>query len=156
VLDAVLTRAPGREQCHELRTADLATADGRRYLSGRGHAVLRQGHAAVHACQDQSLRVIGDGAAWIRTVYRAYLAAAPGAEMVLDWYHLTLTCREVARAIHPALWPRALATPARRLRQNWAHSLARRLVVWYLWGDHPAARGESTHALPTMRVVRDV
>jgi hypothetical protein len=66
VLDEVLTPAPGREQFHELRTAYLATAQGRRYLSGRGYACLRQVHAAVHACVERSLLVVADGPAWIR------------------------------------------------------------------------------------------
>jgi hypothetical protein len=133
VLDEVLTRATGRDQFHELRTAYLATADGRRYLSGRGHALLRQVHAAVHACQGHSLLVIGDGASWIRTFYQDYLSATPGAEMVLDWYHLTLKCREAARAIHPTLAPRA--------------RVLRRLFRW-LW------RGEVRRALQVLQRTR--
>ena len=88
VLDEVLTPASGPAQFHDLRTAYLATADGRRYLSGRGAAFLRQVHAAVHACHEQSLLVVADGASWIRTFYRDHLASVPGAQMLLDWHHL--------------------------------------------------------------------
>jgi len=66
VLDEVLTRAPGQGQFQELRTACLLTADGRRYLSGRGLPFLRQVYAAVQTCCDQSLLVVADGAGWIR------------------------------------------------------------------------------------------
>ncbi len=78
VLDEVLTRAQGQGQFHELRTACLLTADTRRYLSGRGSAFLRQVQAAVTACVDQSLLVVADGASWIRTFYRDYLADLAG------------------------------------------------------------------------------
>jgi hypothetical protein len=46
-------------------------------------ALLRQ-----HAGVDRSLLVVADGAAWIRTFYRDYLARLPQAEMLLDWHHL--------------------------------------------------------------------
>jgi len=49
-LDEVLTRAPGRDQHQELRTACLLSTTHRRYVSGVGLALLRQVHAAVHAC----------------------------------------------------------------------------------------------------------
>jgi hypothetical protein len=96
-LDEVLTRAPGRGQHQELRTACLLSATSRRYFSGVGVTLLRQVHAAVHACHDRSLLVVGDGASWIRTFFRDHLASFPGAEMVLDWYHLVR--QEVARVI---------------------------------------------------------
>jgi hypothetical protein len=73
-LDEVLTPAPGQDQWHELRTACLLTTAGRRYLSGRGLALLRQVHAAVHACCGPSFLLVADGAAWIRSFYRDYLA----------------------------------------------------------------------------------
>ncbi len=41
VLDEVLTPAPGHGQTNDLRTACLLTADGCRYLSGRGIPFLR-------------------------------------------------------------------------------------------------------------------
>ena len=69
VLDEVLTRAPEYGQSHELRTACLLTTDTRRYLSGRGIAFLRQVQVAVSTCVEQSLLVVADGAAWIRTFY---------------------------------------------------------------------------------------
>ena len=51
--DEVLTpaREPGR--CHEVRTACLLTADGRRYLCGTGGPFLAQVLAAVRACDDR-------------------------------------------------------------------------------------------------------
>jgi hypothetical protein len=49
-LDGVLTRAPGRDQHQELRTACLLSTTRQRYVSGVGLALLRQVHAAVHAC----------------------------------------------------------------------------------------------------------
>jgi len=42
----------------------------------------------VQTCCDQSLLVVADGAGWIRTFFRDYLAHLPQAEMVLDWHHL--------------------------------------------------------------------
>jgi hypothetical protein len=61
----------------------------------------------VHACVKRSLLVVADGAAWIRTFYRDYLARLPEAEMLLDWHHLAQKCRELARNITPERWPRA-------------------------------------------------
>jgi hypothetical protein len=87
VLDEVLTHAPGQGHSQELRTACLLTAHTRRYLSGRGSAFLRQVQAAVFTCFDQSLLVVADGASWIRTFYRDYLAALPQTELLLDWHH---------------------------------------------------------------------
>ncbi len=84
VLDEVLAPAPGPGHSHELRTACLLTADGRRYLSGRGAAFLRQVRAAVQTCVDQSLLVVADGASWIRAFFQEHLARYPQAEMVLD------------------------------------------------------------------------
>jgi len=88
VLDEVLTPAPGHGQTNELRTACLLTADGCRYLSGRGIPFLRQVQAAVQTCYDQSLLVVADGAGWIRTFYRDHLAHLPKTELLLDWHHL--------------------------------------------------------------------
>jgi hypothetical protein len=125
VLDEVLTRAPGQGQFHELRTACLLTTETRRYLSGRSYALLRQVDAAVHACAEQSLLVVADGASWIRTFYRDYLADVPGAELILDWHHLAKKCRELAHTICP--------DPAARLL------LLRRLFRWLWAGDVPRA-----------------
>ena len=98
-LDEVLTpaREPGR--FHELRTACLATTEGRRYLSGTGDAFLVQVLAAVRTCYDRSLLVLADGARWIRAFYRDYLAPLPQATMLLDWHHLKHKCHEVAGRI---------------------------------------------------------
>ena len=128
VLDEVLTRAPGHGQFHELRTACLLTSDTRRYLSGRGSAFLRQVQAAVTACVDQSLLVVADGASWIRTFYRDYLADLPGAELLLDWHHLAKKCRELARLICPDPLPRGLLL-RRLFRWLWAGDVARAVGV---------------------------
>jgi hypothetical protein len=134
VLDEVLTRAPDQGQFHELRTACLLTTETRRYLSGRGAVFLRQVDAAVHACCDRSLLVVADGASWIRSFYRDYLATVPGAEMVLDWYHLAKKCRELARLICP--------DPAARLL------LLRRLFRWLWGGDVARAVGVLARVRP--------
>jgi hypothetical protein len=123
-LDEVLTPAPGRGQHQELRTACLLSDSRRRYFSGVGLALLRQVHAAVHACHDQSLVVVGDGASWIRTFFRDHLAAFPGAEMVLDWYHLARKCRELAARICPAEAARARLL-RRVLRALWGGQVSR-------------------------------
>jgi len=127
VLDEVLTRAPEQGQFHELRTACLLTTDTRRYLSGRGSAFLRQVEAAVTACVDQSLLVVADGAAWIRTFFQESLAALPQAELLLDWHHLAQKCRDRARQICPDRAARAL--------------LLRRLFRWLWVGDVARAVG---------------
>lgn len=62
VLDEVLAPAPGQGSFHKLRTACLRTADGHCYLSGTGVTFLLQVRAAVHACIDRSLLVLGAGA----------------------------------------------------------------------------------------------
>jgi hypothetical protein len=121
VLDEVLTRAREQDQFHELRTACLLTAEGRRYLSGRGPGFLRQARAAVQACCARSLLVVGDGASWIRTFFQDQLAAFPQAEMLLDWYHLAKKCRELAARICP--------------EQDRRRLLVRR-VLRALWGGH--------------------
>jgi len=128
VLDEVLTRAPGQGQFQELRTACLLTADGRRYLSGRGIPFLRQVYAAVQTCCDQSLLVVADGAGWIRTFFRDYLALLPQAEMVLDWHHLAQKCRDLVRAICPAHAQRVKLLH-RLLRWLWAGNVPRALRV---------------------------
>ena len=85
VLDEVLTPAQEPDTVHELRTACLLTADGRRSLSGTGRPFLRQVTAAVQACCTRSLLVVADGAGWIRSYFRDHLAICPQATMLLDW-----------------------------------------------------------------------
>jgi hypothetical protein len=128
VLDEVLTRAPGQGRFHELRTACLLTTETRRYLSGRGCALLRQVEAAVHACAEQSLLVVADGASWIRTFFRDSLANVPRAEMLLDWHHLAQKCRELARPISPDQTSRLLLL-RRLFRWLWAGDVARAMGV---------------------------
>jgi hypothetical protein len=129
VLDEVLTPGAGQNTHHELRTACLLTAQTRRYLSGRGLPFLRQVEAAVAACVDQSLLVVADGAAWIRTFYRDHLAPLPVAtEMLLDWHHLAQKCRDLARRICPDQARRALLL-RRLFRWLWAGDVARAVRV---------------------------
>jgi hypothetical protein len=95
-LDEVLTPAREPGHFHELRTACLATTDGRRYVSGTGDAFLNQMLAAVLGCSDRSLLVIADGARWIRAFYRDGLACLPHTTMLLEWHHLEQKCRDLA------------------------------------------------------------
>lgn len=136
-LDEVLTRAPGRDQHQELRTACLLNSTHRRYFSGAGFALLRQVHAAVHACHAQSLVVIDDGAAWIRAFFRDHLASFPGAEMVLDWYHLARKCREFASRIGPDQEARGRLL-RRLLRALWGGQVGRARRVLRAAGRHGA------------------
>ncbi len=127
-LDEVLTpaREPGR--FHELRTACLCTAQGRRYLSGTDEAFLNQVLAAMLGCWDRSLLVLADGARWIRACYRDCLAPLPRTQMLLDWHHLEQKCRELAGAICPSR--PAKARLLRRLyRQLWAGNVPGALRV---------------------------
>ncbi len=98
-LDEVLTPAREAGRFHELRTACLATTEGRRYLSGSGDAFLVQVLAAVRTCDARSLLVLADGARWIRAFYRDYLTPLPQATMLLDWHHLKHKCHDMAGRI---------------------------------------------------------
>ncbi len=128
VLDEVLAPAPGRGRFHELRTACLLTADGRRYVSGTGVTFLHHVRAAVQACLDRSLRVLADGAAWMRTFFRDHPAALPQAEMLLAWYHLARTCEDLAAQIYPNRARRS-ALLRRLLRALWTGNVERALTV---------------------------
>jgi hypothetical protein len=144
VLDEVLAPAPGPGHSHELRTACLLTADGRRYLSGRGAAFLRQVRAAVQACVDQSLLVVADGASWIRAFFQEHLARYPQAAMVLDWYHLAQKCRDLGARLCPDRLRRGHLL-RRLLRALWAGNVprARRVLArQHRQGADPAAVDE--------------
>jgi len=128
VLDEVLTPTQEPDTTHELRTACLLTSDGRRYLSGHGTAFLRQVEAVVQACVERSRLVVADGARWIRTFFRHYLAAYPQAQMLLDWYHLAQKCHELVAPI----WPpgeRRLRLRRRLLRALWGGNVPRALGI---------------------------
>jgi hypothetical protein len=128
MLDEILTPARQPGQFHELRTACLMTADGRRYLSGTGAAFLHQVLAAVLACFDHSLLVIADGARWIRTFYHTHLACLPNTRMVLDWHHLKQKCAEMASRFCAGRAARRHLL--RRLyRQLWGGKVSRALGV---------------------------
>ncbi len=72
------------------------------------------------------LLVVADGAGWIRTFYRDYLARLPQTELLLDWHHLAKKCRDLARQICPERARRAL--------------FLRRLFRWLWGGDVPRAQ----------------
>jgi hypothetical protein len=139
VLDEVLTRAREQDQFHELRTACLLTAEGRRYLSGKGPGFLRQVQAAVQACCARSLLVVSDGASWIRTFFQEQLTAFPQAEMLLDWYHLAKKCRELAARICPEQDRRRLLV-RRLLRALWGGHVPRAVRVLTRWRRQAAER----------------
>ncbi len=122
VLDEVLTRATDQGQFHELRTACLLTAEGRRYLCGTGAPFLRQVQAVVGACCAQSFLVVADGASWIRTFFQDHVAGAPQAELLLDWCHLAKGCRDLAARIPPER-ERRRRLVRRLLRALWVGSV---------------------------------
>jgi len=128
VLDEVLAPAPGRGRFHELRTACLLTADGRRDVSGIGVTFLHQVRAALGACLDRSLLVIADGAGWMRSFFRDHPAALPQSEMLLDGYHLARKCGDLGVRISPNRTRRS-ALLRRLLRALWAGNVERALTV---------------------------
>lgn len=127
-IDEVLTRAPERRRFVELRTASVVTAEGRRYLSGVGPALVRQvqGALPLALAPQRSLLLIADGAHWIRTFFVETLADVPDRVMLLDWHHLRQKCVDLSGRIC-----RGRAHKARFLRR----------LLRYLWcGDVTAAR----------------
>lgn len=137
VLDEVLTPAQRGDAFHELRTACLLTADGRRYLSGTGICFLRQVQAVVQACDAGSLLVVADGADWIRRYFQDHLASFPGAEMLLDWYHLRKKCRALLARAYPRREQRRPQV-RRLLRTLWAGEVPHALHVLASYRDTAA------------------
>jgi hypothetical protein len=43
--------------------------------------------------------LLGDGAQWLRNFFWEKIAALPGAEMILDWFHLRKKCTEYTSMI---------------------------------------------------------
>jgi hypothetical protein len=99
--DDVLVKRPEKGRTLSIRTARVATADGFRYLSGRGEAVLNQLYLLLILCGAQSkwILLLGDGAKWIRDFFTNHLRVFPRKEFVLDWYHLAKKCYELSSMI---------------------------------------------------------
>jgi len=95
-VDEVLTRKPEPHPFWELRTAQVVTPDGYRYLSGGGDSFLQQLLVMVLLALGQRgvLLLIADGAGWIRACYTEMLARLPAKTMILDWYDLHQKCTE--------------------------------------------------------------
>ena len=96
LVDEVLTRQPDRHHFCELRTAQLVTREGYRYISGTGDPFLHLLLALtlVWLGPQHSLLLIADGARWIRRFFEERLAGVAAKTMVLDWDHLARTCTE--------------------------------------------------------------
>lgn len=99
--DDVLVKRPERGRTLSIRTARIATAQGYRYLSGMGDAVLIQLHLLLILCgaHSKGVLLLGDGARWIRSFFIERLSGFPAAELVLDWYHLGKKCYELCSMI---------------------------------------------------------
>jgi len=99
--DDVLVRRPEKDRTLSIRTARIVTAQGFRYLSGRGESVLNQLFLLLVLCGAQSKEVLllGDGARWIRNFFLDRLKSFSRKELVLDWYHLKKKCYELCSMI---------------------------------------------------------
>lgn len=99
--DDVLVKRPEKGRSLSIRTARVATAQGFRYLSGGGEAVLNQLYLLLILCGAHSKRILllGDGAKWIRNFFTEWLKGFSAKEFVLDWYHLAKKCYEFASMI---------------------------------------------------------
>jgi hypothetical protein len=99
--DEVLVRQPKKRTFWELRTAQVRTAEGVRYLSGRGDGFLKRLLVMVLLCggHTRAVTLLADGARWIREFVRDDLRALPRLEFILDWYHLAKRCRELTSMI---------------------------------------------------------
>jgi len=100
--DDVQVRRSEKRRWLELRTAYVRTADGYRYLSGTAERVLQQlylllvlGGGGLTA----KVTLLGDGARWLATFFKERLAAWPGSELILDWYHCRKKCYDLTSGI---------------------------------------------------------
>ncbi len=100
--DDVQVRRPEKRRWLELRTAYVRTADGYRYLSGTAARVLQQlylllvlGGGGLTA----KVTLLGDGARWLATFFKERLAAWPGSELILDWYHCRKKCYDLTSCL---------------------------------------------------------
>jgi hypothetical protein len=99
--DDILVKRPEKGRSLSIRTARVATAQGFRYLSGGGEAVLEQLYLLLILCGANRKRILllGDGAKWIRNFFTERLKGFPAKELVLDWYHLLKKCYEFTSMI---------------------------------------------------------
>jgi hypothetical protein len=99
--DEVLVRQPKKRKFWELRTAQVRTEEGVRYLSGRGDGFLKLLLVMILLCggPTRAVTVIADGARWIREFVAEQLSALPRLEFLLDWFHLAKRCRELTSMI---------------------------------------------------------
>lgn len=99
--DDVLVKSPQKGSSLSIRTARVATADGFRYLSGRGEDVLDQLYLLLILCgaHRKWVLLLGDGARWIRNFFTDRLKHFLRKEHVLDWYHLRKKCYDLTSMI---------------------------------------------------------
>jgi hypothetical protein len=99
--DEVLVRQPQKRKFWELRTAQVRTEEGARYLSGRGDGFLKLLLVMILLCggHTKAVTLLADGARWIREFVAQQLSALPRLEFVLDWFHLAKRCRELTSMI---------------------------------------------------------
>lgn len=99
--DDVQVRRPEKRRWLDLRTAYVRTAQGYRYLSGTAEQVLQQLYLLLLLCGGLTAKVtlLGDGARWIATFFREWLAALPNKELILDWYHCRKKCYDLTSLI---------------------------------------------------------
>ena len=99
--DEVLTRARGERQFWELRTARVVTPEGTRVVSGVGDTFLTLLLVLAVVCTGRKRRllVLGDGARWLRAWFMALATQVPGAQLLLDWYHLRQRCAQLGSMV---------------------------------------------------------
>ena len=99
--DDVLVRRPEKGRTLSIRTARVATADGFRYLSGTGEAVLNQLLVLLILCgaHTKTVLLLGDGAKWIRNFFLQRMQGFARKELILDWYHLKKKCYDFCSMI---------------------------------------------------------
>lgn len=94
--DEVLVRRPQKRQFWEIRTAQVRTEAGVRYLSGRDDAFLKLLLVMLLLCggATRAVTLLADGARWLREFAHACERVLPRLEVILDWFHLAKRCRE--------------------------------------------------------------
>jgi hypothetical protein len=100
--DDVEVRRPEKRRWLDLRTAYVRTAHGYRYLSGTAERVLNQLYLLLLLCGGgltARVTLLGDGARWIAKFFTERLAAWPGSELILDWYHCRKKCYDLTSLI---------------------------------------------------------
>jgi hypothetical protein len=131
--DEVLTRARGERQFWELRTARVVMPEGTRVVSGVGDPFLTLLLVLAVVCTGRKRRllVLGDGARWLRAWFVALATQVPGAQFLLDWYHLRKRCAQLGsmvggsrkgkvtllRTLYRQLWQGEVATAIATLEE---------------------------------------